>query len=66
VTVMFVDHLCVDVVGLKAFECELCKVKPSAIKCAGGQWTQDARRRFQQLIGSATVYHADVRDIAAH
>jgi len=50
---------------LKAFECELCKIKPSAIKCPTGQWTKDARAVFSQLITKATDYYATVSIVDA-
>ncbi|KAK2190456.1 hypothetical protein NP493_81g02000 [Ridgeia piscesae] len=33
----------------QAFECELCGVKPSAIKCPNGRWTEEAKQRFVRL-----------------
>jgi len=48
---------------LKAFECDLCKIKPSNIKCPAGNWTMDARRRFEQFIINATDCYATVRGL---
>lgn len=31
----------------------MCKIKPSAIKCPTGQWTPEAKQRFERLISSA-------------
>ncbi|KAI0215243.1 ATP-dependent RNA helicase TDRD9 [Lamellibrachia satsuma] len=33
----------------QAFECELCGVKPSAIKCPNARWTEEAKQRFVRL-----------------
>ena len=45
---------------MKAFECQLCKVRPSTIKCPTGDWTVEACQRFRQLIINATDYYATV------
>lgn len=47
----------------QAFECELCKIKPSAIKCPNGQWTPEATRRFARYIEDADILHAKIYSV---
>ena len=50
---------------LKAFECELCQLKPSPIKCPNGQWTPEAQNRFEQFVNAAKVLCIKVTMLSA-
>ena len=34
----------------KAFECELCELRPSSIRCPAGTWTVEAKTVLENLI----------------
>lgn len=48
---------------VQAVECVLAHVKPSAIKCPGGEWSVEAKECFEHLVSESEVTYAKIYSI---